>query len=133
MGLLSTKEAAQSTPLLIVLPVLTLWFHRFCKGRFEPAFVRYPLQEAMMKDTLERAREPSLNVKDYLQDAYVHPVFSNKDRWDGSDDGVSDDEWPKEPALVPTKRESRVNTPVRSQRSESSRTLLCVTDERSCP
>lgn len=44
MGLLSTKEAAQSTPLLITLPILTIWFHRFCKGRFEPAFVRYPLQ-----------------------------------------------------------------------------------------
>jgi hypothetical protein len=44
MGLLSTKEAAQSTPLLIALPVLTIWFHMFCKGRYEPAFVRYPLQ-----------------------------------------------------------------------------------------
>lgn len=44
MGLLSTKEAARSTPLLIALPVLTIWFHRFCKGRYEPAFVRYPLQ-----------------------------------------------------------------------------------------
>ncbi|KAM1164636.1 hypothetical protein FF1_024099 [Malus domestica] len=37
MGLLSTKEAAQSTPLLITLPVLTIWFHKFCKGRYEPA------------------------------------------------------------------------------------------------
>ncbi|XP_041003078.1 CSC1-like protein At3g21620 isoform X2 [Juglans microcarpa x Juglans regia] len=44
MGLLSTKEAAQSTPLLLALPVLTIWFHIFCKGRYEPAFVRYPLQ-----------------------------------------------------------------------------------------
>lgn len=44
MGLLSTKEASQSTPLLITLPVLTIWFHRFCKGRYEPAFVRHPLQ-----------------------------------------------------------------------------------------
>ncbi|KVI10673.1 protein of unknown function DUF221 [Cynara cardunculus var. scolymus] len=136
MGLLSTKEAAQSTPLLIALPVLTIWFHRFCKGRFEPAFIRYPLQEAMMKDTLERAREPCLDVKDYLQNAYVHPVFNNEDRWDGSDDGgvvSEDDEWPKEPALVPTKRQSRMNTPSQSKRSESSRTLLSVTDERSCP
>ncbi|KAI3809737.1 hypothetical protein L1987_19337 [Smallanthus sonchifolius] len=133
MGLLSTKEAAQSTPLLIVLPVLTIWFHRFCKGRFEPAFIRYPLQETMMRDTLERAREPCLNVKDYLENAYVHPVFNNENTWDGSDDGVSDDEWPKEPALVATKRSSRTNTPARSQRSESTRTLLCVTDERSCP
>ncbi|XP_071726043.1 CSC1-like protein At3g21620 isoform X2 [Rutidosis leptorrhynchoides] len=133
MGLLSTKEAANSTPLLIVLPVLTIWFHRFCKGRFEPAFIRYPLQEAMMKDTLERAREPHLNVKQYLQNAYVHPVFSSEDKWDGSDDGVSDEECPKEPALVPTKRPSRTNTPSQSQRSESKRSLLGVTDERSCP
>lgn len=44
MGLLSTKEASKSTPLLITLPILTIWFHIFCKGRFEPAFVRYPLQ-----------------------------------------------------------------------------------------
>ncbi|PWA77600.1 ERD (early-responsive to dehydration stress) family protein [Artemisia annua] len=133
MGLLSTKEAAQSTPLLIALPVLTIWFHRFCKGRYEPAFIRFPLQEAMIKDTLERAREPCLNVKAYLENAYVHPVFYNEDRWDGSDDGISDEESQKEPPLVATKRPSRTNTPARSQRSESTRTLLSVTDERSCP
>lgn len=44
MGLLSTKEFGKSTPVLIVLPVLTFWFHRFCKGRFESAFVKFPLQ-----------------------------------------------------------------------------------------
>jgi hypothetical protein len=44
MGLLSTKEAAQSTPFLLALPVLTIWFHRFCKGLYEPAFSRYPLE-----------------------------------------------------------------------------------------
>ena len=44
MGLLSTKKAASSTPFLIALPILTIWFHRFCKGRFEPAFKTYPLQ-----------------------------------------------------------------------------------------
>lgn len=44
MGLLSTKENAQLTPFLIALPVLTIWFHRYCKGRYEPAFVKYPLQ-----------------------------------------------------------------------------------------
>lgn len=44
LGLLSTKENAQSTPVLIVLPVLTIWFFRFCKGRYESAFVKYPLQ-----------------------------------------------------------------------------------------
>lgn len=44
MGLLSTKHASRSTPLLFILPVLTIGFHRFCKGRYEPVFVRYPLQ-----------------------------------------------------------------------------------------
>lgn len=75
MGLMSTKEAEQSTPLLIALPVLTIWFHIYCKGRFESAFVKFPLQEAMVKDTLERVTEPYLNLKSYLQNAYVHPVF----------------------------------------------------------
>ncbi|GMG98694.1 hypothetical protein Nepgr_000534 [Nepenthes gracilis] len=104
MGLLSTKEAAQSTPLLITLPILTIWFHRFCKDRFEPAFVRYPLQEAMMKDTLERAREPNLNLKSYLQDAYIHPVFKDVD---GSDSDAADEEPEQSPVLVRTKRLSK--------------------------
>lgn len=47
MGLLSTKSVAKSTPLLIVLPVLTIWFHLFCKGRFESAFVKFPLQVSL--------------------------------------------------------------------------------------
>ena len=48
MGLLSTKQAANSTPLLITLPVLTIWFSWFCKGRYEPAFVRHPLQVCLI-------------------------------------------------------------------------------------
>ncbi|XP_011007190.1 PREDICTED: CSC1-like protein At3g21620 [Populus euphratica] len=112
MGLLSTKEAAQSTPLLIALPVLTIWFHLFCKGRYEPAFVRYPLQEAMMKDTLERAREPKLNLKSFLQNAYIHPVFKGED---DSDSDEAPEEFEKEPDLVPTKRQSRRNTPLPSK------------------
>ncbi|KAG6385062.1 hypothetical protein SASPL_153886 [Salvia splendens] len=47
--------------------------------RYEPAFVRYPLQEAMRKDTLECATEPNLDLKSYLQSAYIHPVFKNED------------------------------------------------------
>ncbi|XP_057955863.1 CSC1-like protein At3g21620 isoform X5 [Malania oleifera] len=116
MGLLSTKEASQSTPLLIMLPVLTIWFHRFCKACYEPAFVRYPLQEAMMKDTLERAREPYLNLKDYLQNAYVHPVFKGGEDSE-SDTALEDSE--EEPPLVPTKRQSRKNTPLPSKGSGS--------------
>ncbi|MQL98343.1 hypothetical protein Taro_031036 [Colocasia esculenta] len=73
-GLLSVKKAPYTT-LLIVLPVLTLWFHKYCKGRFEPAFRRYPLEEAMEKDTVEKAAEPNLNLRAYLADAYLHPIF----------------------------------------------------------
>ncbi|KAF9669544.1 hypothetical protein SADUNF_Sadunf14G0118500 [Salix dunnii] len=116
MGLLSTKEAAQSTPLLITLPILTIWFHLFCKGRYEPAFVRYPLQEAMMKDTLERTREPNLNLKSFLQNAYSHPVFKGKD---DSDSDEAPEEFEKEPDLVPTKRQSRRNTPLPSKHNGS--------------
>lgn len=75
MGLLSSKDVTGIVPMMIALPVLTIWFHVFCKGRFQSAFTRFPLQEAMMKDTLERATEPNLNLRAYLSDAYVHPVF----------------------------------------------------------
>ncbi|XP_048320085.2 CSC1-like protein At1g32090 [Ziziphus jujuba] len=75
LGLLSTKKAANSTPLLVILPVLTLAFHKYCKSRFEPAFRKYPLEEAMAKDILERSTEPDLNLKAYLADAYLHPIF----------------------------------------------------------
>lgn len=48
IGLLSTKMIAKSTPLLIPLPILTIWFHIFCKDRFESAFVKYTLQVSKM-------------------------------------------------------------------------------------
>ncbi|KAK7304689.1 hypothetical protein VNO77_42575 [Canavalia gladiata] len=119
MGLLTTKKAASSTPFLIVLPILTIWFHRYCKGRFEPAFVKFPLQEAMMKDTLERAIEPNLNLKGYLQNAYVHPVF--KDSMDDDDEEeVFSMELETESVTVPTKRQSRRNTPLPSRISGAS-------------
>ncbi|KAM1562390.1 hypothetical protein PS1_005225 [Malus domestica] len=111
-GLLSTKKAAQSTPFLIALPVLTLWFHRYCKGRFEPAFKTFPLQEAMMKDTLEQARDPNLNLKGYLQSAYIHPVF--KECGD-EDDNESLQKSETESVIVATKRQSRRNTPAPSR------------------
>ncbi|CAI0418755.1 unnamed protein product, partial [Linum tenue] len=44
MGLLGTKKAANSTPLLAILPILTFYFHHYCKHRFEPAFRKYPLE-----------------------------------------------------------------------------------------
>ncbi|GAB2233795.1 hypothetical protein Droror1_Dr00003024 [Drosera rotundifolia] len=108
MGLLSTREASHSTPLLIILPLLTIWFHRFCKGRFEPAFVKYPLQEAVMKDTLEQVRDPSFNMKSYLQNAYIHPVFKDDDDGvDGEPNGTAFKEIDGGPELVRTKRQSR--------------------------
>ncbi|KAK9715036.1 hypothetical protein RND81_06G138600 [Saponaria officinalis] len=116
MGLLSTKKAASSTPFLIALPILTLWFHRFCKGRFEPAFKIYPLQEAMMKDTLERARDPNFNLKGYLQSAYIHPVFKNDDE---NNDEAMENKLDSDTVLVATKRGSRRHTPAPSRRSES--------------
>ncbi|XP_022756611.1 CSC1-like protein At1g32090 [Durio zibethinus] len=77
MGLLSTKKAANSTPLLVILPVLTLSFHKYCKNRFEPAFRKYPLEEAMAKDIMDGTTdtEPDLNLKAFLADAYLHPIF----------------------------------------------------------
>ncbi|KAL3645767.1 hypothetical protein CASFOL_010947 [Castilleja foliolosa] len=76
MGLLSTKKAANSTPLLLVLPILTLTFNKYCKNRFEPAFRKYPLEEAMNKDTQDRAFfETDANFRSYLADAYLHPIF----------------------------------------------------------
>ncbi|KAF5742142.1 hypothetical protein HS088_TW09G00184 [Tripterygium wilfordii] len=118
MGLLTTKKAAQSTPFLIALPVLTIAFHRYCKGRFESAFKKYPLQEAMMKDTLERAREPNLSLKGYLQNAYLHPIFKGED--DDDDDKIGIAKWEDEASIVPTKRQSRRNTPVPSKVSGGS-------------
>ncbi|ESW34393.1 hypothetical protein PHAVU_001G148800 [Phaseolus vulgaris] len=79
MGLLSTRGTETSTLVLIAQPILTFWFHRYCKGLFESAFVKFPLEEAMVKDTLERAVEPNLNLRLYLQKAYVHPVFKDDD------------------------------------------------------
>ncbi|KAK7363779.1 hypothetical protein VNO77_05936 [Canavalia gladiata] len=120
MGLLTTKEAASSTPFLIVLPILTIWFHRYCKGRFEPAFVRFPLQEAMVKDTLERATEPNLNLKAYLQNAYAHPIFKACDDDDDDDEETMSQKWENESVTVATKRQSRRNTPLPSRISGAS-------------
>ena len=64
----------------------------------------------MMKDTLERAKEPNLNLKGYLQNAYVHPVFKASE-----DDEINDDRWENESVIVPKKRQSRRNTPVPSK------------------
>ncbi|KAI4319459.1 hypothetical protein MLD38_033054 [Melastoma candidum] len=105
LGLLSTKEASSSTPFLIFLPFLTIWFHIFCQGRFKSAFVAFPLQDAMVKDTLEKATEPTLDLKAYLGDAYMHPVFKGGE----VENSLVTDEEENNP-LVPTKRTSRLSS-----------------------
>ncbi|KAG0537987.1 hypothetical protein BDA96_03G196700 [Sorghum bicolor] len=129
LGLLSTKGAGQSTPVLLVLPVVTFYFHKYCKNRYEPTFVKCPLQEAMKKDTLERAREPGFDLKGYLMNAYIHPVFKG----DEDDEKFSiADEPETEQVLVATKRQSRRNTPVPSKYngSESPSLPEIVNDQR---
>lgn len=72
-----------------------------------------------MKDTLERAIEPNLNLKGYLQNAYVHPVF--KDNIDDDDEEeILGQKWETESLTVPTKRQSLRNTPVPSRISGTS-------------
>ncbi|RLN24505.1 hypothetical protein C2845_PM07G10380 [Panicum miliaceum] len=129
LGLLSTKGAGQSTPVLLVLPVVTFYFHKYCKNRYEPTFVKCPLQEAMKKDTLERAREPGFDLKGYLMNAYIHPVFKGDD----DDEKFSIvDEPEAEQVLVATKRQSRRNTPVPSKYNGSDSPSLpeIVNDQR---
>ncbi|XP_031100916.1 CSC1-like protein At4g02900 [Ipomoea triloba] len=113
MGLINTKEIPRSTPVILVLPIMTIWFNHFCKGRFESAFVKFPLQEAMVRDTLERATEPNLNLKVYLQDAYVHPVFRGGEP-------LSLDVEMNSP-LVTTKRSSRKSSNIGSHYSAPGR------------
>lgn len=66
-------------------------------------------QEAMVKDTLERAVEPNLNLRVYLQNAYVHPVFKDNDF---EKPAAVDDE--EENPLIKTTRHTR-----RGSKSES--------------
>ena len=70
----------------------------------------------MMKDTLERAREPNLNLKPYLQNAYVHPVFKEEEE----EEEEFNYKLENESVLVPTKRQSQRNTPVPSRISGAS-------------
>lgn len=102
MGLFSMREAEKSSIFLVALPILTIWVHKFCQGRFESAFVKFPLQDAMVKDTLEKATEPNLDLKAYLKDAYVHPVFKGNSLPPPT---LIDDE--ESNPLVPTKRTSQ--------------------------
>lgn len=75
------------------------------------------LQEAMVKDTLERTKEPNFNLKEFLQNAYIHPVFNGDE---DTDSDVMSKEWEQEPVTVQTKRQSRRNTPMPSKHSGGS-------------
>nr|VDD50305.1 unnamed protein product [Brassica oleracea] len=113
MGLLSTKQASKSTPFLLVLPVLTIGFHMHCKCRYQPAFVRYSLQATIIKDTLERTREPNLNLKAFFRNAYAHPEFRVGEDLELEMAVKNPD---KTPELVATKRGSWRNTPLPSSK-----------------
>ncbi|XP_057852682.2 CSC1-like protein At1g62320 [Cryptomeria japonica] len=126
LGLLSTRAAGQMTPVLIALPILTIWFHKFCKHRFEPAFRRYPIEEATIKDTLERVNEPNLNLKEYLCNAYMHPVFKTDE--DSDDDGSETENWKDDDSLVPTKRQSQLGTPKTSKNLSTGTRTDCALD-----
>ncbi|CAO2839700.1 unnamed protein product [Amaranthus hypochondriacus] len=115
LGLLSTKGLKISTPFLIALPILTIWFYIVCKGRFESAFTRFPLQDAMMKDTLERATDPMLNLRTYLRDSYMHPIFKGGDVFFPP---PSDEE--EGAPLVPTKRSQKSSKVTSLASSEAS-------------
>ncbi|KAL1221263.1 CSC1-like protein [Cardamine amara subsp. amara] len=121
LGLMSTKGKVQSTPFLLVLAILTFGFHRFCKSRYESAFVINPLQDAMIKDTLERAREPHLNLKAFLKNAYIHPVFKDEEEYeDDQFDELMEDSDDENCVVVPTKRQSRRTTAANSNASGGS-------------
>lgn len=88
----------------------------------------------MMKDTLERATDPNLNLKSYLQNAYVHPVFKASIDDDDDEEEVNSHKWETESVTVPTKRQSRRNTPLASRISgASSPSLLDGTRNRAEP
>lgn len=76
----------------------------------------------MIKDTLEKAREPNFNLKPYLKKAYIHPVFKDDDYEDGRSEisGYCLEDSDEECVTVPTKRQSRKNTPAVSHVSRGS-------------
>lgn len=84
----------------------------------------------MMKDILDRTREQNVGLKDYLQSAYIHPVFKARDDYESSLVGEDEEQ---EPALVPTRRHSRRTTPLPSKDSSSSRSLLYEVDTKLQP
>lgn len=60
-----------------------------------------------------------MNMKGFLQNAYLHPVFKDGDDDDDDGDDEGNDTCEKESVLVPTKRQSRRNTSAPSKISGS--------------
>ncbi|KAK6120094.1 hypothetical protein DH2020_046224 [Rehmannia glutinosa] len=85
----------------LVYSVVTPLILPFIIVFFAFSYVIYRHQEAMRKDTIERALEPKLNLRAYLQDAYVHPALKGMeiDRPKAVDDEENN-------PLVSTKRDS---------------------------
>lgn len=70
------------TPFLYLLYNVVFLFLTFCfKKESDQLLINYPpiflsyFQEAMAKDTMELNTEPDLNIKAFLADAYLHPIF----------------------------------------------------------
>ncbi|KAF7029535.1 hypothetical protein CFC21_041247 [Triticum aestivum] len=113
----------------LVYAVVTPFLLPFILVFYVLAYVVYRHQEAMRKDTLERAREPGFDLKTYLASAYIHPVFKGDD----DDEKFSMmDEAEADQVLVATKRQSRRNTPVPSRHNGSEAPSLpeIVNDQR---
>ncbi|XP_058082781.1 CSC1-like protein At1g62320 isoform X3 [Magnolia sinica] len=94
----------------LVYSVVTPFLLPFIVIFFGFSYVVFRHQDAMVKDTLERATEPTFNLKAYLQDAYVHPVF--KDGYFERPTAIDEEE---SNPLVPTKRQSYRSTPAVSK------------------
>lgn len=67
----------------------------------------------MVKDTVEKATEPNLNLMAYLKDAYVHPDFKGGEL--NKPEAIDEEE---SSPLVPTKRTSQMGSKHESESSE---------------
>ena len=62
-------------------------------------------QEAMEKDTLDKASEPEINLKSYLSDAYLHPIFHSFEEVELAEVKVD-----KDPVNIPSQLEPKPET-----------------------
>lgn len=92
MGLLSMKEAAQSTPLLITLPVVTIWFHKYCNCVFSKIILMEPefVLVYASGQTIYRANITVVPCTLYLAHCCYHCVYpgSHDERHIGESEGT---------------------------------------------